>query len=104
MVVGGVEDGRGGMGGGGSGFSAVVVGQVVMRWIRRRAAPPLVWGLESWASRRGSCGWCSNVNVMTMARFVGDIFVKWEFATPTNIRFYPGTEECGGGEDQRGGI
>jgi len=52
-----------------------------MRWIRRRAAPPFVCGFESWASRRGSCGWWRRVNVMTMDRFVGDIFVKWEFAT-----------------------
>lgn len=41
-VVGGVEDGRGGIGGGGRGFSAAVAVQVVMRWIKRRAAPPLV--------------------------------------------------------------
>ena len=103
LLVGGVDDGRGGIGGGGRGFSAVGGEVVVMRWIRRRAAPPLVCGLESWASRRGSWGWCSSVNVMTIARFVGDIFVKLEFATSTNIRFEREVEE-GGGRDQRGEI
>ena len=35
-MVGGVKDGRGGIGGGGRGFSV----WLVMRWINRMAAPP----------------------------------------------------------------
>lgn len=54
VVSGGVDDGRGGIGGGGRGFEGNMSGWWVMRWINTSAAPPFCAGFDSWASKRGS--------------------------------------------------